>query len=502
VATFLAGQTMNTVASPKSRLDPLKALFWFSFLSFFRRATLLILLPLYLNYMSADEVAILFLVTLTAKFAGAFANLKLDAAMRTFFFDFDGDEAGLHRYLTQIFSASLLLVVVFYGLMLISGSPLFSLIFSHDEITYFPYGALAVANVCVNLALSPYFAYLKNKLLIREFIIYQTALIAGSLGTQIIFVAGFGLGVTGALFGTLLPALLALGVLAVRQPDIFTTRLDRTAIRSSLVYSLPLILFGFLYMLEARLDRYAIERYYDLSAVAMYAILVGLLGLMSALQDALDNSIRPFLFKKLGGDANAATAAVRTYSRLYILVCLFGLSAIVFVGSNLSWVTQNDDYLSLRAYLSLGATAMVPAIYTRYCSLFYAYNKKSYSLTVWMIARTTLMLALLLFLVPRYQIEGALMAILISQVLNAAAFRIDLSRLKLAVVPVFRPVAAASLFVGSIWLSKLLFFDRGPELFGFAQLVITSVFLFALNRSLFGQLAVKLPFRNNDQKPT
>ncbi len=77
--------------------------------------------------MSPDEVAILFLVTLTARFAGAFANLKLDAAMRTFFFDFDGDEAGLRHYLTQIFSASLFLVAVFYGLIIIFGSPLFSL---------------------------------------------------------------------------------------------------------------------------------------------------------------------------------------------------------------------------------------------------------------------------------------------------------------------------------------------------------------------------------------
>ena len=119
-----------------------------------------------------------------------------------------------------------------------------------------------------------------------------------------------------------------------------------------------------------------------------------------------------------------------------------------------------------------------------------------------MAARTTLMLALLLFLVPRYEIEGALVAVLISQVLNAAAFRIDLHRLKLAAVPVFRPVVAALLFVGSIWLNKLFFFDRSPELFGFAQIVITSVFLFALNRRFFEQLALELASINNNRKPT
>jgi len=224
----------------------------------------------------------------------------------------------------------------------------------------------------------------------------------------------------------------------------------------------------------------------------MYAILVGLLGLVATLQDALDSSIRPFLFKSLGEDSGAAIAAARTFSQLYILVCLFGLSVIVFVGSNLSWVTSNDDYLSLRTYLALAATAMVPAIYTRYCSLFYVYNKKSYALTNWMAARTALMLVLLLWLVSVYGIESALATILISQLLNAAVFRTNLSRLNLTAVPIFSPAAHAMLFVGSIWLNKLLFFSTGPELFGIAQLLVTSVFLFALNRRLYDRLAVDL----------
>jgi hypothetical protein len=98
------------------------------------------------------------------------------------------------------------------------------------------------------------------------------------------------------------------------------------------------------------------------------------------------------------------------------------------------------------------------------------------------------MLLLLVYLVPGFRVKGALTAILISQLLNAAVFRVDLSRLNMAAVPISSRAAHAMLFVGSKWLNKLLSFDTGPELFGLAQLQGTSAFLFVLNRSLIEQM--------------
>ncbi|MEE8577397.1 MAG: hypothetical protein V3T31_09095 [candidate division Zixibacteria bacterium] len=98
------------------------------------------------------------------------------------------------------------------------------------------------------------------------------------------------------------------------------------------------------------------------------------------------------------------------------------------------------------------------------------------------------MLLLLVYLVPGFRVKGALTAILISQLLNAAVFRVDLSRLNMAAVPISSRAAHAMLFVGSIWLDRLLFFDTGPELFGLAQLPGTSAFLFVWNRSHFEQM--------------
>jgi O-antigen/teichoic acid export membrane protein len=477
--------------------SPLRPLFWFSLFGFLQRATALLLLPLYLHYFSAEEVAVFFLVTMTAQFVGTFANLKLDAAMRVFYFDYDPNSSDLRNYLAQIFSASLCIVASFYMLMLLIGAPLYALIFSHDQITYFPYGAIAVATVCANLCLSPYLIFLKNQLHLRELIAWQAALLIGSVGIQVVLIAGYELGVLGALIGAMLPPFFVLGIMVLRRSGLITTSLQWPTIRASLVYSLPLVLFGFFYLLEARLDRYVLERFYDLLSVAKYGILVALLGLLVTLQDALENAIRPFLYTKLGSDTETAARATATYATFYSLVCLLGLSIIVFLGSSLSVITSKDDYLALRSLVPLGAVAMIPGIYTRYSALFYVYFKKSKSLTTWMFLRVGVTLVLLLLLVPDHGIEGALVALLVSQLLNAAAFRLHLAKLRLAAIPIVKPAIQAAIFVGSMELCRYAFYARSPEIFGLSQLILCTLLLYLANRKTVSELMNRISTKSN-----
>jgi len=471
---------------------PLQPFFWFSVLGFLQRGIYLLLLPLYLNYLSPEEIGVFFLVTLAAAIAGVFATLKLDAAMRTFYFDFEDNESRLLHYLTQVFSASLLLAGGFYSIALLLGPAVFSLVFKHSEISYFPFGAIALATVCVQSCLTIYFVYLKNQLRIRQFAGYQLFLILGTMSLQFVLIAGFGLGLIGALIGALVPASMVLLTLLARNPSIVTRRFDMELLRPSLAYSLPLILFGFLFMVEARLDRLAIERYYDLVFVGKYAVFSGILGSMVIFANALDAAIRPFLFRSLGRDGNAATGEVRSYVQLYIAANILGLSMVVFLGSNLAWITDNPSYLSVRSYFVLGATAMLPMMFTRLFSLFYVFYKKSGFLTVWMAVRTLLTALLLSQLVPRYGIEGALLSILISQLANALVFGCELTRHRLRSLPISGVVVQALAFLACIWLTREFFFDQDFALFGVTQLIFVFAFVVLLNRDLYGKLSTSL----------
>ncbi|MEM8890003.1 MAG: hypothetical protein AAGD28_18645, partial [Bacteroidota bacterium] len=131
------------------------------------------LLPLYLNQLSSEEYALMNLVIIFAGFAAMVGNLKLDAAMRTFYFDYDKEPDKLQQYLSQVFSLGLGLLILVFGILLLIGPYLFQLVFRSEEISFYPYGFYALAASFLSLAKSPYMIFLKNQIRLREFAFYN-----------------------------------------------------------------------------------------------------------------------------------------------------------------------------------------------------------------------------------------------------------------------------------------------------------------------------------------
>ncbi|MGI9270617.1 MAG: hypothetical protein ACR2QT_02485, partial [Woeseiaceae bacterium] len=63
----------------------------YTLLGLAQRGAWLIMLPVYFLVLQPDEFALLVLILFTANVLAIAANLRLDAAMRTFYFDFDSD---------------------------------------------------------------------------------------------------------------------------------------------------------------------------------------------------------------------------------------------------------------------------------------------------------------------------------------------------------------------------------------------------------------------------
>ncbi len=476
---------MSDGANPKINevgpKGPFTSLLWFSVLGFLQRATYLILLPIYLRYLSPSELGVLLLLMIASNIFVTVANLKLEAAMRTFYFDYADSSSSLQRYVSQIFSASLYLIAAFYLVMLFIGGPVYTVVFDHGDLRFYPLGAVALATVCVNLSLSAYFVYLRNCIKLAEFMKYQLFLIAGSISMQILLLTQLELGLRGVLVGALVPSMLALIFLIFRHPNLIVRRLDLSLLVPSLRYSMPLVAFSFLYLLESRLDRFVMEQNFDLEIVGIYVVFAAILGLSAILLNALDNAIRPFLFMALKNDS---AEDVVTYHRLYLTVGLLSLSAVVFIGSNLGQFTSNDAYLSVRGLFTFGATAFLPAIFTRYYALLFVFHKRSVSLTVWMLIRTALMYWLLSWWIPLYEIKGALLAIFISQLVNAFVFRIQSRRFGAGNVPLANALVQSAVFLGTLWLMNGLLAEFSIGAYGAIQLIVLAGFLIFFNRDL------------------
>jgi O-antigen/teichoic acid export membrane protein len=471
-----------TQAERKQPSGPLSALACFSALTILERGLSLLLLPLYVRHIPPDEFGALAAVMIVAGVIAVASNLKLDAAMRTFYFDYCDDPTALETYLRQILSTSLYSAGIVYLVMVLAGERVFALLFAHEELRFFPAGAIALAAASINACLSCYFVYLRNSLRLWELVRWQLFIVVATVGLQILFVVVVGLGLYGVLWGSLLPLACASLWLFGSRPELVTARPDWRYLLPSLKYALPLIALAFVYVLGTRLDRLVLEHYVDLESLGVYAVLAGLLGLLTIVLNTLDNAMRPYLYPDLKSSSERPAVSVDAYQGLYLLAGLLSLSVAVFLGSNLHLMTQRPGYLAIQQWLLPGAAAFVPVIFTRYYALFFDFHKRSVALSIGVIARFGVSGVLLLLLVPKFGIAGALWAIFVSELTNALAFWQVAKRL-FAVRTSLRVVATQlTVFLGTLAFLAYAVGNESRAAGGSIQLLVVAGLLLATNR--------------------
>ncbi len=405
------------------------SVFWFSLLGFLGPSIKIFLLPLYLVYLTPEDYGILALVTIFSSIVVIFANFRLDGAIRVFYFDYKSGSKELWDYLSQIFTIVFMTGMVFMALMAVVGPALMKMSFASSKVLFYPYGIIALASAILTSLNAIYYIYLKNEVRLREYFIYSISYLLLSIGLQFYLVVFERMGVLGVLYGGLFPSLLIFTIICIRNTRLFNFKLSFSTIAPSLKFALPLVPFSLLFKFEKQLDRLVLERYMDLETVGLYALLVALVGMVSILLTAIENGVRPFLYRSLKKGGEEAKKQINTYFNLYILVGLLTLSGILMVGSNLDIITDNYKYLSIRKFFVLASLAAIPVVFLRYLGMILIYYKKTKELTIVTVGKTIVMLALMLYMVPRYGIPGAIVAVSISYILNSIIYYVLIQKI-------------------------------------------------------------------------
>ena len=446
------------------------------------------LLPLYLNQLSSEEYALMNLVIIFAGFAAMVGNLKLDAAMRTFYFDYDKEPDKLQQYLSQVFSLGLALLILVFGILLLLGPFLFDLIFRSEEISFYPYGLYALAASFLSLAKSPYMIFLKNQIRLKEFAFYNLGEFGLIFALQAYFILILKQGVEGALLGSLLAQAFIFILFFLLNYRLLSLKIDLDFLKPSLKYSLGIIPFILINWMIIRGDRILFEQFNDLKEVGKYALLMAILGFSRILLNAMDNALRPFLFSRLKlADQNSIQEA-KLLIRYYVAVsCLF-LSGILMLSAFLPLLTDKSDFLEVIPYFSWGALAILPAILIRVYNLQLVFVKKAYEISRLGFLNLIVLLAGFYFWVPSYGIMGALAAIGASNLFSLMLFAYRSNVYKAPDLPAF-PAIDILLLSGAIFLiiSSWYVFDlRLRSIAQFVLLLVIILFLFRKNwRALF-----------------
>jgi O-antigen/teichoic acid export membrane protein len=471
--------------------NTLGSVFWFSLLGFLGPSIKFFLLPLYLIYLTPEDYGILALVTIFSSIVAIFANLRLDAALRVFYFDYASDGPELRQYISQIFTTIVIIGIALMGSMIFLGPAIMDLAFSSDKVMFYPYGVIALATAVLTSYSTVYYIYLKNEVRLREYFIYSISYLLATIGLQFYLVVFEEMGVLGVLYGSLIPSVLIFLTICMLNRKLFTFKLKYSSIAPSLKFALPLLPFSLLFKLENQLDRLVLERYLDLETVGLYALLVGLIGMVGILLIAVENGVRPFLYRSLKEGGEEANTQINTYFNLFILVGFVTLSGILMIGSNLDLITDNYKYLSIRHFFVLASLAAIPMVVLRYLSLILIYYKKSKELTVATAVKTLIMLGLMLYMVPLFGIPGAIIAVSISYILNVIIFYILIHKFGAPKIRLDKAIKSIGIVVVSTLTCK--YFITNISLMGLVQFIIIVALLIPMIIPVIRKVAHQKP---------
>ncbi len=379
----------------------------------------LLLLPVYLNYLTTSEYVILSLSNSFIAVFSIFFNLKVDQAMRTIYF-YNSDDFDKQKQLFRtLFSFQIISFIVWLLVFLMVGNSLFSIIYK-NVVPFFPYTFIILSTFLVNSLCGFYYIYLQNKL---EVFKYSTYFVGSTLlinGLQLFCIFYLKLDFIWFLIAPLIANSFIFLIIYLRNSSLFKFQISKPILIEALRFSLPFIPFLVIYNIENQLDRFFIDRLLTIELLAKYVVLLSIASVVSTLFNSVDNAIRPELFSILSNEND--TKKVQVQFNFYLLIGLLSLSFLVFFGVHIHWFLDNPKYNGIAPYFPMIGIAFLPMIFLRFFALQLIYENKVSKMNVYSAIKIIIMAILFWILIPEFGIPGAIITLAVSNFLNAFLF--------------------------------------------------------------------------------
>jgi O-antigen/teichoic acid export membrane protein len=226
-----------------------------------------------------------------------------------------------------------------------------------------------------------------------------------------------------------------------------------------------------LYNLENQLDRFFIEKFLALEDLARYSVLLGISSAVFMLFNSLDNALRPELFIILSKKSEDFESLIQKKIDFYLLIGLVALSFLVAFGTNIHCFLNHPKYNGISLYFPLIVLVFLPIILLRFWALILSYENKINKINYFTVGKIILMTILFYFLVPIWKINGALMTIGVSNLLNIYIFY---KIINAKVLPSRKIYFYIALF---IFLNSMMLFLNKPALVSLIAIIQFGVFV-------------------------
>lgn len=405
--------------------------------------------PILSHLLTRADFGLLGLTRTTGNLLSSFYRLGLDGAANRIYYDVEGNEIAQRRTLGTINSFLLVWVV----LLSLGQELLGPTIYAHafDGLPYAPYGrfvAYALAcNTLVALAQMVWGAQERAKLLTGLRIVTLLLTTAITFGLLL----GPKLGVLSVYIGQAVGPTLLVWVHLRFAWGRFGFAWDPRAIRSALVFGLPMVIHSTSHWALDAADRFMLEHYLGREAVGVYTVAYGSTSTLLMVNASINSAYVP-QFIRAQGQPDGARFVAKSVTYLFVSVLAATLGFVIFAplvirtlyAARFAEAAQYSPILALAAPLH--------AVYLVYVNVLFFVNRTSV-IPFLTLTAGIVNVAFNAFMIPRFGLFGAVLATVVGYAALAIAFRLgtwqlphvllEKSRL-IRVIVVFLAIAVAA----------------------------------------------------------
>lgn len=328
--------------------------FIYGLASILSRGLAVLLLPIYTRVLSPADYGVYDLLVTLVALANLVVALEVSQGLARYWMDTDDVDQRI-RFASTALTFTGIMYLLVCGLALIFAQPLSQLLVS--DTAYVSAFRLGVAFIALNGLYYLVLNQFRWELRSLEFSTISLAYAVLTLAGVLLFCLVLGLGLQGVLLAQVSATLICLLVSLWRLRGSFRPGFDIAALRTMLVFSLPLVPSGIAVFVSLYINRFALLQYASVEEVGIYGLATRIAGLVTLLIFGVQSALTPLVYQH-AGQAETPGQISRLFS-WFVAVASLGCLALGLLAKELITVFATQVFDGAVPLVAILAPAMM-----------------------------------------------------------------------------------------------------------------------------------------------
>ncbi len=375
-------------------------------------ASAIILLPFYVEYLSADTFGTMALYTGFSMLVQVFVTYSFDSSVYNYFHEFKNDKLKLNLFISSVF-IFILMISTLVGLVLaITGGWIFERVFIQTKILFYPYGMMAVATGIFQALFKVNSSLLQTQEKADSFLwnnLLSFTLIALLTVIGLLLFPNDLIGPIGGRFAaTGIACLWVLGANYRQYGFAFNFKL----IKSTFGFNQPILIYQIMQWINNYYDRVLLSLHLPMAQVGIYDFATKCLSAIELVITGFNSSFYPKVLGIIALQTEKKTTQEinRYYNGLTaVTIVLVGLCIFCFPLA-IKWFVTKPGYQATILWIPFLAVTYLLRSMRFYVAMPYAALKYATPLPLFYLLIVAIKISAMIILIPNYGIMGVIIA--------------------------------------------------------------------------------------------